>query len=83
MPAPQAMSGVRVLSGSREEYVSKICFLESEETTAVTVVPDLGHPMVGRKNIACLLVPIESRKELLRFADDIVDNEDVVHIFLI
>lgn len=37
--------------------------------------------MVSSKNIACLLVPIESRKQLLRFANDIVDNEDIVYVF--
>ena len=38
--------------------------------------------MVGRKYIARLLVPIECRKELLRFANDIVDNDDIVYVFL-
>ena len=51
--------------------------------TAVAVVPNLGHPMVGCKYIARLLVPIECRKELLRFANDIVDNDDIVYVFLL
>ena len=81
MPAPQAISGVRVLSGS-SEYVSEERFRKARKPTPVPVVPNLGHPMVGRENVACLLVPIESRKELLRFANDIVDDANIVHVFL-
>ncbi len=54
-----------------------------EKITAIPVVPNLGHPMVGRKDIACLLVSIKSRNELLRFANDIVDNADIIHVFLL
>ena len=38
--------------------------------------------MVGRKDVAGLLVPIEFSNELLRFANDIVDNANIVHVFL-
>ena len=82
MPAPQAISGVRVLSGSREEYVSAECFWKAWGITPIPVIPNLGHPMVSCKNVACLLVLIESRKQLLRFANDIIDNQDIVYIFL-
>jgi hypothetical protein len=82
IPAPQAISGVRVLSGSKEYNVSEQRFLKARGITAVPVVPNLGHPVVSRENIACILVPIENRKQFLRFANDIVDNENIIYVFL-
>jgi hypothetical protein len=50
--------------------------------TAISVVPNPGHTMVSREDIARLLIAIESRDELLGFTDDMIDDADVVHVFL-
>jgi hypothetical protein len=46
------------------------------------MVPNLRHTMVSREDIARLLISVEPREELLRFTNDIIDNTDVVHVFL-
>jgi hypothetical protein len=38
--------------------------------------------MVSREDVARLLIAVKSRDELLGFTDDIIDNADVVHVFL-
>jgi ribosomal protein S9 len=50
--------------------------------TAVAVVPNLGHTMISREDIARLLIAVESRDEPLHITNNIVDNTDVVHVFL-
>ncbi len=46
------------------------------------MIPNLRHAMVSCEDITRLLVSIKLRHELLRLTDDVVDNADVVHVFL-
>jgi hypothetical protein len=46
------------------------------------MIPNLRHPVVSREDITRLLVSIKLRHELLRLADDVIDDSDVVHVFL-
>jgi hypothetical protein len=50
--------------------------------TTIAVVPNPGHTMVSREDITRLLIAIESRDEPLGFTDDMIDDADVVHVFL-
>ena len=47
------------------------------------MVPNPRHAMVGRENIARLLISVKLRHELLRLADDVIDDADVIHVFLV
>jgi hypothetical protein len=82
MPAPQAMSGVRVLSGSEERGEYTRGGDKLKVNTAIAMVPNLRHAMISGEDITRLLVSVKLRHKQLRFTDDIVDNTDVVHVFL-
>ena len=51
--------------------------------TAITVIPNLGHPMISRKDENCFLVSIEFRDETVGSFHDVIYDFDIFHVFLI
>jgi hypothetical protein len=77
------MSGVRVLSGSAPVIGWENDEIEKEEgRTAVPVVADDRHAVVGCEDVGSLGVAVKGRDELFCLLDDIVDDLDVIHVLL-
>ena len=51
--------------------------------TAVTVVPDLGHAVVGGEDVGRVRIAKERGDKLFGLADNVVHHLDVVHVFLV
>ena len=53
------------------------------QRTAIAVVPNLGHPMIGRKEENGFVIPVELGNQALGVFHDVIDDLDVFHVFLI
>jgi hypothetical protein len=54
-----------------------------EPNTPIAVVPNLRHAMISSEDITCLIVSVELGYKQFRFANDIIDDVDVVYVFLV
>lgn len=52
------------------------------EHTSITVVPDLGHPMINRKGENCFTIPIELRNKTFRPFHDGIYDFDALRVFV-
>ena len=82
MPLPQTIRGVRVLSGSVELGRGIVGRTREVPHTSITVVPNLRHTMISRKDESGFLVPVKPRDEMLSSFYDVVHDFDVIHVLL-
>ena len=57
--------------------------MSSEDLTAITVVSNLGHPVVSCEDESRRIIFVELREETFRLSDDVVHNLNILHIFLL
>lgn len=57
--------------------------MSSEDLTAITVVSNLGHPVVSCEDESRRIILVELREETFSLSDDVVHNLDILHIFLL